>query len=57
MPRTITMAVDLPCSPTRLYRMYLDSKVHAAFTGVSAGWSRYYWTPWREYLSRKRKNG
>jgi len=133
MPRTITMAVQLPCSPARLYRMYLDPKLHAAFTGapvkiaaragasfeafggalrgtilhvvpnrlivqswrstnfyrtdldstlvlsfwpekiggrielthvnvadsdfagVSEGWSKYYWTPWREYLTRTSK--
>lgn len=129
MPRTVTMAVDLPCAPARLYRMYLDPKQHAAFTGapvriaaragakfeafggalsgtilqvvpnrlivqswrstkfgrrdvdstlvlsfwpvkgggrielthvnvadgdfagVSEGWSKYYWLPWREYLT------
>src|SRR5260221_13687038 len=34
MPRNITMAVDLPASPARLYRMYLDPKQHAAFTGA-----------------------
>jgi len=22
------------------------------FAGVSHGWERYYWTPWREYLAR-----
>src|ERR1019366_8845545 len=33
MPRTVTMAVHLPCSAVRLYRMYLDPKQHAAFTG------------------------
>jgi uncharacterized protein YndB with AHSA1/START domain len=22
------------------------------FTGVSQGWEKYYWTPWREYLER-----
>jgi len=22
------------------------------FAGVSQGWEKYYWTPWREYLSR-----
>lgn len=33
MPRTVTMAVHLPASPARLYRMYLDPKKHAAFTG------------------------
>jgi uncharacterized protein YndB with AHSA1/START domain len=22
------------------------------FAGVSHGWEKYYWTPWREYLSR-----
>jgi uncharacterized protein YndB with AHSA1/START domain len=34
MPRTITMAVHLPCSAARLYRMYLDPRQHAAFTGA-----------------------
>ena len=129
MPRTVTMAVHLPASPARLYRMYLDPKKHAAltgspvsiaarvgapfkafggalsgrilhlvpnrlivqswrstqfshrdldstlvlsfwpdkngarielthvnvadgdFAGVSEGWGKYYWTPWREYLT------
>ncbi len=23
------------------------------FAGVSQGWEKYYWTPWRAYLSRK----
>ena len=34
MPRTVTLAVDLPASATRLYGMYLDPKQHAAFTGA-----------------------
>jgi uncharacterized protein YndB with AHSA1/START domain len=132
-PRTITMAASLPCSAAKLYRMYLDPKLHAAFTGapvkisaragaafeafggqisgtilhvvpnrlvvqtwrsvqfhrhdldstlvltfwpersggrielthinvadsdfagVSEGWSKYYWIPWRDYLIRKSK--
>jgi len=33
MPRTVTMAVHLPASAARLYRMYLNPKQHAAFTG------------------------
>lgn len=33
MSNTIMLAVDLPASPGRLYRMYLDPKLHAAFTG------------------------
>lgn len=131
MPRTVTLAVDLPASATRLYGMYLDPKQHAAFTGapvkiaarpgapfeafggalsgtvlqvvpnrlivqswrstnfakhdldstlvlsfwpegrsarielthvnvaetdfagVSEGWSKYYWLPWRAYLDKK----
>jgi uncharacterized protein YndB with AHSA1/START domain len=135
MPRTITMAVDLPGSAARLYRMYLDPKLHAAFTGapvkiaarrgaafrafggaltgkilqlvpnrlivqswrsthfgkrdldstlilafsaqgagarielthvnvadcdfagVSEGWSKYYWLPWRDYLNRRSNKG
>lgn len=135
MPRTVTMAADLPCSAARLYRMYLDPKAHAAFTGapvriaarpgavfrafggalsgkilqlvpnrlivqswrsthfgkrdidstlilaffaqdegarielthvnvadsdfggVSEGWSKYYWIPWRNYLEHRSKKG
>jgi uncharacterized protein YndB with AHSA1/START domain len=34
MPRTVTLAVDLPASAAKLYRMYLDPKQHAAFTGA-----------------------
>ncbi|MGH8315386.1 MAG: SRPBCC domain-containing protein [Steroidobacterales bacterium] len=34
MPRNITQAVHLPAPPARLYRMYLDAKSHAAFTGA-----------------------
>ena len=33
MPCNLTLAIDLPASPARLYRMYLDSRQHAAFTG------------------------
>ena len=132
MPRTITMAVDLPASAARLYHIYLNPVQHAAFTGapvkiaarpgaafrafggalsgkilhlvpnrlvvqswrstqfgkrdldstlilaffpqqggarielthvnvadgdfagVSEGWSKYYWIPWRQYLGRKK---
>jgi uncharacterized protein YndB with AHSA1/START domain len=135
MPKTVTMAVDLPCSAARLYRMYLNPRLHAAFTGapvkiapragakfqafggalsgkilhlvpnrlivqswrstgfakrdldstlilafqpqktgarielthvnvadgdfagVSEGWSKYYWLPWRAYLQRRSKKG
>ena len=131
MPRTVTLAVELPASAARLYRTYLDPKQHAAFTGapvtiaarpgapfvafngalsgtilqvvpnrlivqswrsthfakqdldstlvlsfwpqgrnarielthvnvadadfagVSEGWSKYYWIPWRAYLARR----
>jgi uncharacterized protein YndB with AHSA1/START domain len=133
MPRTVTMAATLPSAPGRLYRMYLDPKQHAAFTGapvkiaaragakfeafggaltgtilqvvpnrlivqswrssqfgrrdldstlvlsfwpdkrggrielthvnvadcdfagVSEGWSKYYWLPWRQYLESRKK--
>jgi len=34
MPKTVSMAVHLPASPARLYRMYLDPKQHAAFSGA-----------------------
>jgi hypothetical protein len=43
MPRTITIAVQLPCPATRLYRI-----VASDYTGVSEGWSKYYWVPWRQ---------
>lgn len=26
--------------------------VDADFAGVSQGWEKYYWTPWREYLAQ-----
>jgi uncharacterized protein YndB with AHSA1/START domain len=34
MPCTITLAVDLPAKPSRLYDMYLNPKTHTAFTGA-----------------------
>ena len=34
MPRTIQIAVQLPESPDRLFDMYLDPVIHAAFTGA-----------------------
>jgi uncharacterized protein YndB with AHSA1/START domain len=34
MPRTIILAASLPAPPERLYEMYVDSKLHAAFTGL-----------------------
>lgn len=27
----------------------------ADFAGVSQGWEKYYWAPWREYLAARRK--
>jgi uncharacterized protein YndB with AHSA1/START domain len=33
MSCNITLAVDLPAAPARLFRMYLDPRLHAAFTG------------------------
>ena len=34
MPKLIQQSVVLPASPDRLYDMYLDPAVHAAFTGA-----------------------
>jgi uncharacterized protein YndB with AHSA1/START domain len=34
MPKTIQQSVTLPAPATRLYRMYLDPKHHAAITGA-----------------------
>jgi len=34
MPHTITLALDLPARPARLYSMYLNPKTHAAITGA-----------------------
>jgi uncharacterized protein YndB with AHSA1/START domain len=34
MPRTIILAASLPASPERLYAMYVDPALHAAFTGA-----------------------
>jgi uncharacterized protein YndB with AHSA1/START domain len=33
VPHTVTLAVDLPAKPARLYDMYLDPRLHAAITG------------------------
>jgi uncharacterized protein YndB with AHSA1/START domain len=51
MSRTITLAVDLPASPARLYRMYLDPKQHAAFTGSPVRVAA------RARASRRRRSG
>jgi uncharacterized protein YndB with AHSA1/START domain len=34
MPRTVTLAAILPRPAARLYTMYLDPRLHAAFTGA-----------------------
>ena len=34
MSSMITLAVDLPAKPTRLYDMYVNAKQHSAFTGA-----------------------
>jgi activator of HSP90 ATPase len=34
MPRNIILAASLPASPDKLFDMYLDAEVHAAFTGL-----------------------
>jgi uncharacterized protein YndB with AHSA1/START domain len=34
MSNTLLLAVDLPATPARLYDMYLDPKIHGAFTGA-----------------------
>ncbi len=34
MPQTIQQTVTLPAKAERLYEMYLDPKIHAAFTGA-----------------------
>lgn len=35
MSHTVTLAVDLPAKPGRLYDMYIDPTLHAAFTGAA----------------------
>ena len=34
MSNMITLAVDLPAKPARLYDMYVNAKQHSAFTGA-----------------------
>lgn len=34
MAKTIHQIVSLPASPAKLYSMYLDPKIHGAFTGT-----------------------
>ena len=35
MPRNVIVAASLPAAPERLFDMYLDAELHAAFTGAS----------------------
>ena len=39
---------------TRIELVHVNVADHD-FAGVSAGWETYYWTPWREYLKKRRK--
>ena len=34
MSHTITLAVDLPAKPAKLYNMYVNPRLHAAITGA-----------------------
>ena len=34
MSHTVTIAVDLPAKPGRLYDMYINPRLHAVFTGA-----------------------
>ncbi len=34
MPKNVILAASLPATPDRLFDMYLDPAVHAAFTGL-----------------------
>jgi activator of HSP90 ATPase len=34
MPKTLMLAASLPATPDTLYDMYLDPRVHGAFTGA-----------------------
>ena len=36
MPKNVILAAGLPASPERLYEMYVDAKLHSAFTGKTA---------------------
>ncbi len=36
----------------RIDLVHLDVPKHD-YQGVTAGWEKYYWTPWREYLSQQ----
>ena len=34
MPKNLLLAASLPAPPEKLYDMYLDPAIHAAFTGA-----------------------
>jgi activator of HSP90 ATPase len=36
MPHTICLAAELPAEPAKIYDMYLDRRLHTAFTGAPA---------------------
>ena len=49
MPRTVTLAVDLPAPPARLYAMYLNPRSHAAFTGAPVQIGAHAGAPFRAF--------
>jgi uncharacterized protein YndB with AHSA1/START domain len=60
MLKTVQQSVELPASPADLYGMYLDSAVHAAFTGggraaispaVGTDWSAFDGRIWGRILA------
>jgi hypothetical protein len=52
MASVIQQSVILKAPPEALFNSFLDSKRPTARRGVTAGWPRYYWQPWKAYLAR-----
>jgi len=64
MRSVISQTIKFPAAAEDLFEMYLDASKHEAITGspviidrehdykgVTEGWEKFYWTPWRDYLT------
>ena len=49
MPRTLQLAASLPATPERLFDMYLDPALHAAFTGSPVTIAPFAGAPFRAF--------
>jgi activator of HSP90 ATPase len=51
MDSTLVISFWPECEGGRIELVHVNVP-ESDFAGVSHGWEKYYWTPWRDYLSR-----